>query len=123
MDYKKTAPNIPARSGSGTSRTSRNNKGNEILFEKQETRKCAIQPESSTFVRLRDLNLERALARCVSITVGEWSVLDDSAIIELWEVFRTYIHTGYEDNGQPVLAAVADVWEHCRKLIDREVQL
>lgn len=122
MDYKKTAPNIPARSGSGTSRTSRNNKGNEILCEKQVTRKRAIKPELKAFARLREMNSERALARCVSITVGEWSVLDDSAIIELWEVFRTYILTGYEDNVQPVPATIVDVWEQCRNIIDREVQ-
>ena len=70
--------------------------------------------------RLRDMNRERALAHCATITANEWSRLDNDTILELWAVFRAYILNGYKDTGQPVPARVADVWGRCKTIIDHE---
>ena len=74
-----------------------------------------------TPTRLRDMNPERALARCATITAREWSTLDERATLELWAVFRSYILNGYKETGQPVPAGVADVWGRCKSIIDGEV--
>ena len=71
--------------------------------------------------RLRDMNQERALAHCATITANEWSTLDSDSTLELWTVFRAYILNGYKDTGHPVPARVADVWGRCKTIIDGEV--
>ena len=74
-----------------------------------------------TPTRLRDMNPERALARCATITAGEWFGLNESDTLELWGVFRAYIFNGYKETGQTVPAGVADVWGRCKAIIDGEV--
>lgn len=72
-------------------------------------------------VRLRDMNQERALARCATITADVWGNLNDGDTIELWRVFRAYILNGYKDTGATVPSRIADVWERCKTIIDGEV--
>lgn len=71
--------------------------------------------------RLRDMNQERALAHCSTVTANEWADLDADTTTELWTLFRSYIVNGYKDTGQPVPARVADVWGRCKTIIDGEV--
>ena len=76
---------------------------------------------ASEEIRLLEMEPELALVWCVTITSEEWSTLDESAIIELWKVFRSYILNGYKEAGQPIPAGVADVWRLSKSIIDREV--
>lgn len=69
---------------------------------------------------LRDMSPTRALAYCANLTAREWSTLDDDLTLDLWTVFRSYILNGYNADHIGVPARVADVWDRCKTIIDRE---
>lgn len=80
-----------------------------------------MKRKASKTPRLRDMDQERALARCATITADVWGTLDDGDTIELWRVFRGYILNGYKDTGATVPPRIADVWGRCKTIIDGEV--
>lgn len=70
--------------------------------------------------RLREMTQARALARCSIITAKEWEPLDLDSQVDLLNVMREYILNCYTVTGLPVPAHIADVWERCKVIIDRE---
>lgn len=77
---------------------------------------------NNTPTRLRDLNRDFALARCIGITQPIWSDLDYKTVHELWEVFNSYILNGYQDTDIQVPSRISDVWLRCKKKIDKEAR-
>lgn len=80
------------------------------------------QVGKKTPTRLRDMNPDYALARCIGITQPIWSNLDYTAIHDLWDVFNTYIINDYQETGIQVPARLSDAWGRCKKKIDREAK-
>ena len=72
---------------------------------------------------LRDMTPQRAVARCVEITTPVWSNLDEDSGEQLFNIMRAYILNGYKDTGEPVTAHIADAWDRCKQIIDREAGL
>lgn len=74
-----------------------------------------------TTSRLREMDPEMALAHCANLTKTIWSRADDDSVLDLWSVFKSYILNGYKDDGRPIPARVADLWNRCKTMIDKEV--
>lgn len=72
--------------------------------------------------RLRDMNPTVALAHCADITWKEWSLMESKDVIDLWIVFRSYIHDGYRESDIQVSPKISDVWLRCKAIIDMEAE-
>ena len=66
------------------------------------------------------MTIQHAVARCSIITTHEWKSLDLDSQVDLLNTMREYIMSGFSDIGVPVPAHIADVWERCKVIIDRE---
>ena len=72
---------------------------------------------------LRGMTPQRALARCSVLTVQEWETLDSDSQVDLLNVMREYILNCYNNPDHPVPDHIADVWERCKLIIDREARI
>ena len=70
--------------------------------------------------RLRDMTIQHAVARCSVLTTHEWTSLDLNSQADLLDIMREYIMSRYTNIDHPVPANIADVWERCKLIIDRE---
>lgn len=72
---------------------------------------------------LREMNPTRALAYCAYITREEWEQMESKDVIDLWIVFRSYIHHGYCELDIQVPTKISDAWLRCKHIIDMEVEM
>lgn len=73
-------------------------------------------------VTIREVSPTTALRFCIDLTWPYWKPLESAEVLELLAVFREYILSDYKADGLNVPAGrVADTWERCRVIIDKEV--
>lgn len=72
--------------------------------------------------RLQGMTPTAAMLLCIELTWPYWKPLESAEVLELLAVFREYILSDYKADRLHVPAGrVADTWERCRVIIDKEV--